>query len=71
MLEPVGPPSFVPLLSAGLTQLCTPIAENSFLESLEIAMLFIVWVCEPPRELATNDPRLVKVWADDGEGKEW
>lgn len=71
LLESARSPSFIPLFSAGFAQFGAPFAENSFLETLEVTVLLIIWVSESPRELPADNIRLVQVRADYRERQEW
>ena len=65
LLEAACPPSFVPLLAAGLAELVTPLAEYRVLQPEEVAVLFVVRVCKAPREASAENLGLVYVGADD------
>lgn len=68
LLEAAGAPALVPLLAAGLAKLTAPLAEDGFLQAQEVAVLGVVRVGKTPRELASNNTRLVDIRADDRHG---
>jgi len=65
VLQSACSPSLIPQLSAGLSELASPLAEDSFLQSDEITMLNVHRVCESPREFSADDAGLVDVGTDD------
>jgi hypothetical protein len=64
VLESACSPSFVPEFPARLSEFSSPFAEDGLLQSGEVAMLGIHWICESPGEFPANNARFVDVWAD-------
>jgi hypothetical protein len=64
-------PTFVPLIARCFAQLCTPFAEDALPQSDKVAVLWIVWISKPPRELTPDNLRLVNIGRDDAEREEW
>lgn len=71
LLQPACSPSLVPLFAACFAELGSPLAEDAFPESDEVAVLWVVRIRETPWKLAADDIRLVWIRRDDAQWEEW